>query len=303
MAVDDVAAAGLRRRDRRGCRGLVPGRAGCRGRRLHPAVAAVAHHRAGDRPGGSPRSRLGLVWWSRESLFGHSVDVALQGVSALVLASAAVTWARSGGAATPGRTAATAVVPTLAFLGLAPAPCRQRASLPVRSERRLGAQPWHLGHRPRGRARARRCSPDRHTLAGREITADAPTMTYNATVHSWGLWARTRRGGSDHRRRSRSQPRLRQSSAHPDSARPRDDRESRSSPNQRLPVTAGARDCPANRAACHLSWWSEASADAGVRAPPRGSETSGVICGQGAERRQGWRAVLGLKRITLWSRP
>jgi hypothetical protein len=61
----------------------------------------------------------GLVWWSRESLFGHAGDVALQGVAALVLVSAAATWARSGGATTPGRTAAAAVVPTAAFLGLA----------------------------------------------------------------------------------------------------------------------------------------------------------------------------------------
>ena len=62
---------------------------------------------------------LGLMWWVRASLFGHATDVALQGVSALVLASAAVTWARSGGTTTPGRATAIAVVPTAAFLGLA----------------------------------------------------------------------------------------------------------------------------------------------------------------------------------------
>lgn len=61
---------------------------------------------------------LALVWWSRDSLFGHAADVALQGVAALVLVSALVTWARSGGVTTPGTTAATTVVPTAAFLGL-----------------------------------------------------------------------------------------------------------------------------------------------------------------------------------------
>lgn len=62
---------------------------------------------------------LALVWWSRGSLFGHAGDVALQGLAALVLVSAAVTWARSGGSATPGTTAAAAVVPIAVFVGLA----------------------------------------------------------------------------------------------------------------------------------------------------------------------------------------
>lgn len=62
---------------------------------------------------------LGLMWWSRASLFGHANDVALQGVSALVLVSAVVTWARSGGRTAPGRATAIVVVPTAAFLGLA----------------------------------------------------------------------------------------------------------------------------------------------------------------------------------------
>lgn len=60
-----------------------------------------------------------LVWWSRDSFFGHAPDVALQGFSALVFLSAVVTGARSIGAATPSRTAAAAVVPIAAFLGLA----------------------------------------------------------------------------------------------------------------------------------------------------------------------------------------
>lgn len=62
---------------------------------------------------------LALVWWSRGSLFGHAADIGLQGVSALVLVSAGVTWARSGGTTMPGTTAAAVVVPTAAFLGLA----------------------------------------------------------------------------------------------------------------------------------------------------------------------------------------
>ena len=60
-----------------------------------------------------------LVWRSRESLFGHEADVALQGVSALILVSAVATWARSGGATTPSRTAAVVAVLTAAFVGLA----------------------------------------------------------------------------------------------------------------------------------------------------------------------------------------
>jgi hypothetical protein len=50
--------------------------------------------------------------------FGHARDVAWQGVAAVLLAVAVVTWRRSRGAATPARAVAAAVVPIAMFAAL-----------------------------------------------------------------------------------------------------------------------------------------------------------------------------------------
>lgn len=56
---------------------------------------------------------------ARHGLFGHSRDVAAQGVAAALAAAAYATWRRAGGVATPGRRTSGAVVPAATFLALA----------------------------------------------------------------------------------------------------------------------------------------------------------------------------------------
>lgn len=53
----------------------------------------------------------GSVYHFRDSLFGHSGTVMIQGISAGLIGAAYVTWRRTGGAANPGIGFATAVVP------------------------------------------------------------------------------------------------------------------------------------------------------------------------------------------------
>jgi len=62
---------------------------------------------------------LGGVATARASLFGHAHDVALQGVAAIIVASAVAVAARSRGSATPGRSVATVAVPLAVFVALA----------------------------------------------------------------------------------------------------------------------------------------------------------------------------------------
>ena len=66
-----------------------------------------------------------LLWWglavrlAGADLFGHALDVAWQGVVAVLATTAYVTWRRSRGVATPGRATAAAVAPAVAFVALA----------------------------------------------------------------------------------------------------------------------------------------------------------------------------------------
>lgn len=55
---------------------------------------------------------------TRDSLFGHAREVAGQGMAAALGAAAYVTWRRAAGQRTPGRPAATAIVPVAAFWAL-----------------------------------------------------------------------------------------------------------------------------------------------------------------------------------------
>lgn len=55
---------------------------------------------------------------TRGVLFGHALDVAVQGCVALVAGCAIGTWARTRGVATPGRRIAAATVPAVAFWAL-----------------------------------------------------------------------------------------------------------------------------------------------------------------------------------------
>jgi hypothetical protein len=65
-----------------------------------------------------------LVWWTasvawtRPAYFGHAVDVWWQGVAAVLAVSAAVTWQRRRGLASPARLAATVAVGAAAYLAL-----------------------------------------------------------------------------------------------------------------------------------------------------------------------------------------
>ncbi len=61
---------------------------------------------------------FGLVWWARDGFFGHAVDVALQGLAAVVLVGGIATWARARGEASPSRWLSVVVVPVAAFLAL-----------------------------------------------------------------------------------------------------------------------------------------------------------------------------------------
>ncbi|MPZ74625.1 MAG: hypothetical protein GEU74_15630 [Nitriliruptorales bacterium] len=59
------------------------------------------------------------VLLSRGGLFGHALDVWLQGAAAVMAATAYVTWRRAAGHESPGRRASAVVVPFAAFWALA----------------------------------------------------------------------------------------------------------------------------------------------------------------------------------------
>lgn len=58
------------------------------------------------------------VWWARDSLFGHSWDVWLQGIVGAAGGVAWATWRRSSGARTPGIAFASVVIPIAALWAL-----------------------------------------------------------------------------------------------------------------------------------------------------------------------------------------
>jgi hypothetical protein len=58
------------------------------------------------------------VWWSRDSLFGHSRAVWTQGLAGSVVGAAWATWRRSIGVRTPGVAFAAALVPVVALWAL-----------------------------------------------------------------------------------------------------------------------------------------------------------------------------------------
>lgn len=59
------------------------------------------------------------VAWTRSGLFGHALDVAWQGVAAVVAVGAFATWRRAAGVATPARPIAAGLVSVCVFLALA----------------------------------------------------------------------------------------------------------------------------------------------------------------------------------------
>jgi hypothetical protein len=63
-------------------------------------------------------SWLVTVWSARSALGGHADDVAWQGIAGTVGAVAYVTWRRSRGVSSPGRTAAELIIPTVVFFAL-----------------------------------------------------------------------------------------------------------------------------------------------------------------------------------------
>jgi hypothetical protein len=62
---------------------------------------------------------LGAVSWTRTAYFGHAVDVAWQGVAAVLVSIAAATWLRRRGVATPAGLVATVAIATALYLALA----------------------------------------------------------------------------------------------------------------------------------------------------------------------------------------